>query len=79
MRDRIRELIAEAFGLEVGAVPDHASVDVMAAWDSLHHIELMLALELEFGVEITSEAMPVLLSADAIERYLREQGVSVAA
>ena len=44
-------------------------------WDSLHHIELMLAIEMEFGVQISSEAMPALLSVDAIEEYLREQGV----
>ena len=57
-------------------VPEDASPEQMTDWDSLRHLELMLALELEFGVQISSEAMPELLSVDAIEEYLSGQGVS---
>ena len=47
----------------------------IAASEAAFGGELMLALEMEFGVQISSEAMPALLSLDAIEEHLREQGV----
>jgi acyl carrier protein len=76
MRERLRELAGDAFGVAVAEVPDDASPEVLPQWDSLNHIELMLALELEYGVQISSEVLPELLSLDAIEDYLHEQGVN---
>lgn len=76
MRDRLRELAGQTFGVPVSDVPDDASPEVLPQWDSLNHIELMLALELEYGVRISSEVLPELLSLDAIEEYLQEQGVA---
>ena len=76
MRERLRELAGETFGVSVAEVPDDASPEVLPQWDSLNHIELMLALELEYGVQISSEVLPELLSLGAIEEYLHEQGVN---
>lgn len=76
MRERLRELAGEAFGVSVAEVPSDASPEVLPQWDSLNHIELMLALELEYGVQISSEVLPELLSLGAIEEYLHEQGVN---
>lgn len=60
MRDEIRRLIANV--LNVDKIPDE--------WDSVHHLELMLAIEEQFGVTMTAEEMTRLTSLDAIERYL---------
>lgn len=79
MRTRIREIAADVFGLSVDDVGEDASNETIDGWDSLHHLELMLALEMEFGVQISSEAMPALLSVEAIEEHLREQGVPASA
>jgi acyl carrier protein len=78
MRDRLRELAAQTFGVPLDDVSEDASPEDLPQWDSLHHIELMLSLELEFGVRISSEVLPELLSLGAIEDYLLEQGVAVA-
>jgi acyl carrier protein len=75
VQQRIREIAAEVFGVPVADLPEDASTETVAAWDSLHHLELMLALEMELGAQISSEVMPVLLSVQAIEEHLREQGV----
>jgi acyl carrier protein len=79
VQNRIREIAADVFGVPAAELPDDASNETVAGWDSLHHLELMLALEMEFGVQISSEAMPALLSLDAIEEHLREQGVPASA
>jgi acyl carrier protein len=76
MRDHLRELAGQTFGMPSADVPEDASTQVLSEWDSLSHIELMLALEMEYGVQIPSDVLPELLSLDAIEAYLREQGVN---
>ena len=79
MRERIQEIAAGVFGIPADEMPLDASNDTLAGWDSLQHLELMLAIEMEFGVRVSSEAMPALLSLEAIEDYLREQGVAAPA
>ena len=79
MHDRLREVIADVFGVAPADVPADASPDTIPEWDSLHHLELMLALELEFGVKVGTEDVPDLLSVDAIEEFLQGQGVAEAA
>ena len=79
MRERLRELVADVFGLAPAEIGDDASPDTIPAWDSLHHLELMMGLELEFGVKVSTEDIPELTSVEAIEAYLREQGVAEAA
>jgi len=79
MRERVRALIADVFGLAPAEVGDDASPDTIPSWDSLHHLELMMGLELEFGVKVSTEDVPELLSLEAIEEYLRDRGVAEAA
>jgi acyl carrier protein len=77
MRDRLRALFADVFDLD--EVPDDASPATLSNWDSLKHLELMMGLELEFGVKVSTEDVPSLTSLADIEDYLREQGVAEAA
>jgi acyl carrier protein len=78
VRDRIRELIGAVFEVPVDQVPHDASPENLEDWDSLRHLELMLEVELAFGVRISADDMPDLASAGAIEDYLREQGAVAA-
>ena len=40
------------------------------AWDSLNHVNLMLALEAEYGIEVDEELMLELTELAAIRRFL---------
>ena len=71
MRDRIKEVMAAAFHIPVAEIPEDADTDNLEMWDSLGHMQLMLGLEAEFGIEIPSETMLELLSLHEIEEYLR--------
>ena len=79
MRDRLKELLADVFGVSPAEIGDDASPETIPQWDSLHHLEVMMGLEMEFGVKISTEDVPALLSLEAIEEYLRAQGVAEAA
>lgn len=75
MRNQIRETVGEVFALAPSEVPEDASVETLEGWDSLHHMELMLALEMRFGVRMTTDVMPTLISIGAIEEFLQGEGV----
>jgi len=74
VRDQIRDTVAEVFGMPVAEVPQDASIETVESWDSLRHMELMLELEMRFGVQMTTDVMPTLISVEAIEEFLQEQG-----
>lgn len=72
MRERLKEVMADVFGRVPEEIPDDAEPDTLAGWDSLKQVELMLALEREFGVHIPTEAMLELVTLQMIDDYLCE-------
>jgi acyl carrier protein len=58
------------FRVDPKTIPDEARSEELPGWDSLRHLELMLALESEFGVRIPSEAMLELTTLPEIERFV---------
>jgi acyl carrier protein len=76
-RQQVKQVMSKTFRIPEGQIPDDATPERVAGWDSLGHIELMLALEMEFGVPLPAEAMVELVSLEAIEGFL--QGHATAA
>jgi len=74
---KLKELMARVFGVEVTAIGDDASPDTIENWDSLRHMNLVLALEEEFGIELTDEQTVEILSYQLIKIVLREHGLDL--
>lgn len=74
MRDRIRAVFAGLWAVPAGDIPADATPEILEGWDSLRHLELMLELEMTFGVRIPADLIPELLSITAIEDALTELG-----
>lgn len=53
--DRVREIIANELGVEMEKVTDEASFVEDLGADSLDTVELVMAFEEEFGIEIPDE------------------------
>ena len=71
--DRVREIIANELGVEMEKVTDEASFVEDLGADSLDTVELVMAFEEEFGVDIPDEdAEQMRTVGDAIS-YLQEQ------
>jgi acyl carrier protein len=51
VRERLRVLIAEFVNVSPDHVTDDASSETIESWDSLAHMNLMVAIEQEFGIE----------------------------
>ena len=72
---RLKQVLATTFNLPLENVPDDAEMGSIEAWTSLGHLELMMALEMEFRVQIPSDAMLDLTSVRLLENFIRTQGI----
>jgi acyl carrier protein len=73
--EQLKQVLADVLDLEPSAIGETASVDTIEQWDSLKHLNLVLALEERFGVTLTEEQTVQILSYRLIKIALEEQGV----
>jgi len=71
--ERTRGLVADIFALPLEHVRPESSPDTIDSWDSLKHLEIVLALEQEFGVQFSPEEIEQLLSVELMAALLEEK------
>ena len=64
---KIKQVMSAVFEIPLESIGDDASSDNIENWDSLRHLNLILALEEEFGVSIPDEEVGNLLNYKLIE------------
>lgn len=47
---KLKQVMATIFNVAADSIDSDSSMDTIATWDSLHHMNLVLALEEEFGI-----------------------------
>ncbi|MBJ7330692.1 MAG: acyl carrier protein [Solirubrobacteraceae bacterium] len=70
---QLREVLASVLEVDVQVITDDASPDTIESWDSLAHLNLILALEEEFGVTIPDAEAAELTSLPLIRIVVAEQ------
>jgi acyl carrier protein len=68
--DRIRQVIASVFDTDAARLNDDDSPRTIAAWDSVNHIHLVLALEAEFGIQFDPGEVAGLTSVGLIRKRI---------
>ena len=76
MTERLYQIVAHVFGVPVKDIAEEDGPDTIESWDSLAHINLVLALEAEFGVALAPEDAAEMLSVGAIRQVLGAKGVT---
>jgi acyl carrier protein len=71
--DKVREIIANELGVEMEKVADEASFVEDLGADSLDTVELVMAFEEEFGVEIPDEDAEQMQTVGDAIRYLQDK------
>ena len=66
----VRELLASVFEIPVEQVTDDLGFDSIPEWDSLNHVNLMLALEDHCNSEIDESLMVELIDVRAIRAFV---------
>ena len=71
--ERVRGILADIFNLSPDQISASSSPDNVEGWDSLQHLNLVLALEKEFDLQFTPEEIEQMLSAELIVDLLEEK------
>jgi acyl carrier protein len=69
---KIKQIISLVFEVPLESIADDASSDNIENWDSLRHLNLILALEEEFGVSIPDEEVGNLVNYKLIELVIND-------
>lgn len=72
MKERLKQIMASLWNLDPSSIPDDASFNNLSGWDSLGHITLMMKIESELGVTLTTEAMQQALTLPALADYVSQ-------
>ena len=68
----IERLIAEHLEIDVSEVTDEKTLVGDLGADSLHTVELIIAFENEFDIEITDEDAETLTTVGSIKEYIEQ-------
>jgi acyl carrier protein len=70
---KVREAAADIFGCELGEITPESAPGTIEQWDSVHQLNLVLALEQSFGVCFLPEDIAEFLSIEVIVLILEER------
>jgi len=71
----LKSTLARVLGIATDEIDDTTSMDSIAAWDSLTHLNLLLATEQQFGVELPEEQAFAAVSYPLLKAALAQHGV----
>lgn len=75
VEERTCRVVAEVFGLPVDQVSTATSHEQIEDWDSLNVLNILMAVEGEFGVSVSPEEVADFMSVEKILAVLRTKGV----
>jgi len=77
MEEKLRQIMSQIFKIPIEKISEDASPDTIENWDSLQHMNLVLALEEAFHITFSSEEITEILNYKLIVRRLKEHGAKI--
>jgi acyl carrier protein len=65
--EKIRKALAAVFGLKPDEINENTSRENVVKWDSMKHLQLIVALEQELGIEFENDELPLMTSFKKIK------------
>jgi acyl carrier protein len=75
--DTLYALIHEVLRLPKASINDELDMAETGSWDSLSHMQLIAAVEDEYGIELTADEIIEMRSVGQIKSVLRAHSVDV--
>ncbi len=72
LRQKVIQIVSQVMGVPEEEIGDEYSINTVEVWDSLKHMNLVLALEEEFGVQFSDEKIVEMLSVAQIVEAVHE-------
>lgn len=75
---RLYKIISQVFDVPVERITAESGPDDIPSWDSVGLLNLALALEAEYGIQLDPDDMADMLSVNLVKTILKDRGVAVA-
>ncbi len=76
MENRIKDIMGAVFEIDPSAINEASSQDTIENWDSIKHMSLVVALEEEFGIQLTDDQIADMQNYKLILLTLQEAGAN---
>ncbi len=76
-KQKFRSIVSAVLQIKEDQVTDDLSPEQVDTWDSLNHINLIGALEQEFGLTLATENLEQSQSIPSLKALLAEHGIHV--
>ena len=70
MEQRIKNVMSAVFEIPVNKIKGNASPDTIESWDSLKHMNLVVALEEEFEIEFINDEINEMMNFAQVKSVL---------
>jgi acyl carrier protein len=74
---RLEELFAHTLREPIHVFTDEASPSTVGSWDSLRHIELVMAAEATYGIRFETSEVSTIRTLGCMRGMLQQKGVTV--
>ncbi len=64
--ERVRNVASDIFGISANKITAESSPETIENWDSMQHLNLVLAIEEKFGVQLEPEDIEQMKSIGAV-------------
>ena len=76
MDGRFRGVVEAVLGVDGQGITDTDSARTIPQWDSVTHLQLLMALESEFGVQFSPDDMATLSTIGSLRERLEDLGAA---
>lgn len=76
LQGEVRSIMSEILGCEPHCIDEDTTMDSLEEWDSLQHLNLILALEQAFSVRFTTDEVTEMQSFEKIISVLLHHGIN---
>jgi acyl carrier protein len=73
----LRDILADILEISPEQVTPDLSVDTVESWDSFRHLQAILAIEGEYGVQFDPQRIPELTSVSLLQSELEKKGATL--
>jgi acyl carrier protein len=73
----LRDLLADIFEVSPDEITPELSMGTVEAWDSFRHLQAILAVEGEYGVQLDPQRIPELTTVALIQAELEKKGAAL--
>ena len=70
--EQVRSVASDIFGVPAEKITAESSPETIENWDSMQHLNLVLALEEKFGVQLEPEDIEQMKNIDAVAKVVEK-------